>query len=267
LFYFSYHQIGAFSSLASANNPWLLKQVTIFMRKKRSAFGSIRQNKECAFSEDCATFVSPNFLLQLHLSSDWPIRWGLWLLLVLAASLSDSPGSAVELSGGGRTRPTKDAPPISGNPSPSEQINAARMAPSWRLVRSAGPNGEPGTFAILHTVDFERSDPRLAGLMLRCGKQEIEIIIVVVEPFPPRARPQITLRTAGQEFRFEGSIITTGAGIRLPRDAAGSLIGPWQSAPELEIKVADGDSGFNGIVPLSGLSVAFDSLNAECLQK
>jgi hypothetical protein len=244
-----------------------LEQVTIFMRKKRPAFGSIRQNNEGAFSEDCVTFVSSNFLLQHYLSSDWPIRWALWLLLVLAASLFDSPGSAVELSGGDRTNPTKDAPPISGNPSPSEQINAARMAPSWRLVRSAGPNGEPGASAILHTVDFERSDPRLAGLMLRCGKQGIEIIVVVVEPFPPRAQPQITLRTAGQEFRFDGSIIPTGAGIRLPSDAAGSLIGPWQSAPELEIKVADGGSGFGGVVPLSGLSVALDSLNAECVQK
>jgi hypothetical protein len=237
------------------------------MRKKRPAFGSIRQNNEGAFSEDCATFVSSNFLLQHYLLSDWPIRWSLWLLLVLAASLFDSSGSAVELSGGDRTSPTKNTPPISGNPSPSEQTNAARMAPSWRLVRSAGPNGEPGASAILHTVDFERSDPRLAGLMLRCGKQGIEIIIVVVEPFPPRARPQITLRTAGQEFRFEGSIIPTGAGIRLPSDVAGSLIGPRQSAPELEIKVADRGSEFGGVVPLSGLSAAFDSLNAECVQK
>jgi hypothetical protein len=264
---FSYHQIGAFSSLAGANSPELLKQVTIFMHKKRSAFRSSRQNNECAFSEDCAKFLSQNFLLQLLLSSDWPIRWGLWLLLVLAAGPFGSPVTAAELSGGGRTGPTKDAPPISGNPTPSEQTNAEQMAPSWRLVRSPGSYGEPGTSAILHTVDFERSDPRLAGLMVRCGKQGTEIIIVVVEPFPPRVRPQITLRTAGQQFRFEGSIIPTGAGIRLPNDAAGSLIGPWRSAPELEIKVADGDSRFDGVVPLSGLSAALDSLNAECVQK
>jgi hypothetical protein len=237
------------------------------MRKKRPAFGSIRQTNEGAFSEDCAMFVSSNFLRQHYLLSDWPFRWSLWLLLVLVASLFDSSGSAFELSGGTAPAPPRIFLPSVETPARAEQTNAARMAPSWRLVRSAEPNGEPGASAILHTVDFERSDPRLAGLMLRCGKQGIEIIIVVVEPFPPRTRPQITLRTAGKEFRFEGSIIPTGAGIRLPSDAAGSLIGPWQSAPELEIKVADGGSEFGGVVPLSGLSAAFDSLNAECVQK
>ena len=144
----------------------------------------------------------------------------------------------------------KDTAPVNENSRPSEQTNAASTGPSWRLVRSTGPNGEPGASAILHTIDFERSDPRLAGLMLQCGKQNIEIIIVVVEPFPPRARPQVTLRTSGQVFQFEGSIISTGAGILLPSDATVSLLGPWRSASELEIKVADRETVLDGVVPL-----------------
>jgi hypothetical protein len=235
------------------------------MCKKRLAFASIRQNNEHAFSEDCPLFVSPNFMLRFRAPRHRPIRWGLWLVLALAVNLSGNPGSAVEFHGVHGNTPTYDAPPVSGNPSPSGQTNAA--SPSWRLVTSVGPNGEPKASAILHTVDFERSNPRLAGLMLRCGKQNIEIVIVVVEPFPPPARPQVTLRTAGQVFQFEGSIIPTGAGIRLPSDAAGLLIGPWQSAPELEIQVEDGNSMFDGVVGLSGLSKALDSLNAECVQK
>ncbi|MGH6794485.1 MAG: hypothetical protein ACREDD_11230 [Methylocella sp.] len=96
----------------------------------------------------------------------------------------------------------------------------------------------PGMAAILHTADFERSDPRLAGLMLRCGMQGIEAVVVMVEPFPPPARPQITLRVAGQESQFIGTIIPTGAGIRLPGDATSLLTGPWRTAREIEIKVA-----------------------------
>jgi hypothetical protein len=116
-------------------------------------------------------------------------------------------------------------------------------------------------------VDIERSEPRLAGLMLRCGKQRIEAVVVVIEPFPPHARPQITLRTPGQESQFIGTIIPTGAGIRLSDDATSLVTGPWQTARELEIKVAEGGAPIDGVVALSGLPKALQSLNAECAQK
>jgi hypothetical protein len=134
-------------------------------------------------------------------------------------------------------------------------------------VRRAGANNEPGSAAIIHTVDFERSDPRLAGLMLRCGTEGIETIIVVVEPFPPHAQPQITIRAMGQEFRFNGTIVPTGAGIRLPIDATILLTGPWRAARERAINVTEGDAAFEGVVALSGLSAALESLNVECDQK
>jgi hypothetical protein len=239
----------------------------MFMRKMRCCSSSIRQIYKYAFPKDCATLVFLKLLLYIHVSSHRTICFGLWFLLVIAANLFDSPVSAAEFTDISGSNTIKDTAPVSENSRPSEQPNAARTGPSWRLVRSTGPNGEPGASAILHTIDFERSNPRLAGLMLRCGKQNIEIIIVVVEPFPPRARPQVTLRTSGQVFQFEGSIIPTGAGILLPSDATGSLLGSWRSASELEIKVADGDSLLNGAVPLSGLSTALDSLNAECVLK
>ncbi|MCI0699262.1 hypothetical protein L0337_45580 [candidate division KSB1 bacterium] len=159
------------------------------------------------------------------------------------------------------------APPISEGVSPDTSTDAAEDTRSWRIVRSAGANGGPSVSAILHTADFARSDPRLAGLMLRCGRQGIETIIVVVEPFPPHARPQITLLNANQKSRFIGTIIPTGAGIRLPSDATSLVTGPWHRASELEIKVADGDAAIDGVVALSGLPEALESLNAECVQK
>jgi hypothetical protein len=191
----------------------------------------------------------------------------LWIFLVLAAKFYGSPCTAAEFVAEGGAYWSKDAPPISGNLSNGDPMEATGRTHSWHLVRSAGENAESGASAILHTADFERSDPRLAGLMLRCGRQGIETVIVVVEPFPPHARPQITLRTPGQESRFVGTIIPTGAGIRLPSDATGLVTGPWHTARELEIKVAEGDADIDGVVALPGLSEALETLNAECVQK
>jgi hypothetical protein len=197
------------------------------------------------------------------------MRRGLWLFLVLVVKLCGNPSAAAEFVVADGPYRDKDASPSSGSPSQGEPMESAGEArSSWRLVRSAGANNEPGSVAILHTVDFERSNPRLAGLMLRCDRQGIETVIVVVEPYPPHARPQITLRTLGQEFRFIGTILPTGAGIRLPSDAMGLLTGTWHKASELEIKVTEGDAAaIDGVVALSGLSEALESLNVECVQK
>jgi hypothetical protein len=80
---------------------------------------------------------------------------------------------------------------------------------------------------------------------LQCGREGVEAVVVVVEPFPPHARPQITLRTPGQESQFIGTIISTGAGIRLPGAATSLVTGPWRTPPDLEIKVAAGGAAPN----------------------
>lgn len=141
------------------------------------------------------------------------------------------------------------------------------LVETWRRVRSPGSQGGTGAAAILHTADFARSDPRLAGLMLRCAEHGIEAIIVVVEPFPPHARPKITLHAAGQESYFEGDIIPTGAGIRLPVDGGNLATGAWFGSRELGIKITDGGSTIDGAVDLSGLRPALDSLIADCARK
>jgi hypothetical protein len=62
-------------------------------------------------------------------------------------------------------------------------------------------------------------------------------------------------------------MIPTGAGILLPGEATSLLTGPWRAAPEIEIKVAEGGTAIDGVVALSGLPKALQSLNAECVQK
>ena len=198
---------------------------------------------------------------------DASMRRGPWLFLSLAATLSGNPGIAAGFAMADAASGSKAAPAIGGNPSSPESIDAGGAAGSWRLVGSPAVTAEIGEAAILHTADIERSDPRLAGLMLRCGKQGIEAVVVVIEPFPPHARPQITLRTPGQESQFIGTIIPTGAGIRLPGDATSLVTGPWRTARELEIKVAHGGAAIDGVVALSGLPEALQSRNAECVQK
>lgn len=188
-------------------------------------------------------------------------------LLTLVAALCANPGTAPSLALADGANGRRAAPAIGGKSSSQDSTDAFRAAGSWRLVRNSLAAAATSEAAVLHTADFERSDPRLAGLMLRCAKKGIEAVVVVIEPFPPQARPQITLRSPGQESQFVATMIPTGAGILLPAEATSLLKGPWQAAPEIEIKVTDGRTAIDGVVALSGLPEALQSLNTECVKK
>ncbi|WP_026605694.1 hypothetical protein [Methylocapsa acidiphila] len=155
-------------------------------------------------------------------------------------------------------------------PSASTRIFAAAQATdssaadSWRRVRNPGASGGKEFAAILRVAALTRSDPRLAGLMLRCAEHGVEAIIIVVEPFPPHARPKITLRANEQESYLEGVVIPTGVGVRLPVDGAKLATGPWRNSEALEINIDDGAAPIHGVVELSGLTSAVASLIGEC---
>jgi hypothetical protein len=146
---------------------------------------------------------------------DASVRHGLRLFLNFGGRAFGQLRHRPRIRLGGRCEPEQGGAAIGANPSSLESIEAGGAAGSWRLVQSATATAAKGEAAILHTADIERSDPHLAGLMLRCGREGVEAVVVVVEPFPPHARPQITLRTPGPESQFIGTIISTGAGIRL----------------------------------------------------
>lgn len=139
-------------------------------------------------------------------------------------------------------------------------------ANSWRITRSPGVDGGADSSAILHISDIKRSDPRLAGLMLRCSKKGVDAIIVVIEPFPPQTHPKITLHVGGQEFYFVSSVVATGVGLILPADGMQLAKGPWRNADELSVKISEGDAEISGVIKLSGLEAAIQSL-AECAAK
>jgi hypothetical protein len=158
------------------------------------------------------------------------------------------------------------APPFAAEQKGNADDGAGAEA-GWRLIHGTSRDGKSGA-AILRTADFERSDSRLAGLMERCGgAQGIETVIVVVEPFPPHAKPQVSLRTPERSLEFAGSIIPTGAGIRLPLDAAKLEALEFGKADEIEVKVTSDGAAIKGVVALTGLPKALARLNAECSQR
>lgn len=144
-----------------------------------------------------------------------------------------------------------------------KRLRVAEMA-APRRASGLSPGAESGGPAINRTADFDRSDPRLAGITLRCGKDGAELVIIVVEPFPPRAQPKITLRAAEQEFYFAGSVIPTGAGVRLPVDGMKLATAPWLKSEEVAIRISEGDSSIEGVVPLAGLAGKVELFSVAC---
>jgi hypothetical protein len=162
-------------------------------------------------------------------------------------------------------------------------IAQAPPTPSeWRLVRTPNPRGGPDAISIMRTADLARSDSNLAGLTLRCAQSGVEILIILLEPLPLRARPQVTTSAAGSETTFEATVVPPGIAILLSADAWALLQGPWQAPLEVQSLVSHGESraaGFaalcrahkqheqasvHGAIPITGLSAALEALRANC---
>lgn len=135
----------------------------------------------------------------------------------------------------------------------------------WRRIEY--PGAARGTAAFAHVADVGRSDPRLAGLMLRCGSPMIEAVIVVVGAIPLDARPRITLRANGEEAYFVASVVKSGTGFVIPADRLTSVDSSWHDAEELTVQIAGAETGFGGVVPVKGLRAVVTSLTGECARE
>jgi hypothetical protein len=140
----------------------------------------------------------------------------------------------------------------------------AQPISGWRLLRTANPRGGAEAVSMIHTADITRSDPDLAGLMLRCGEHGAEVAIVVVTPFPPRAQPDVTVGADGKEWRFTARVVPPGAELLLPAEATSLAAGPWQLTRELVVKVSSPEQSFGGVVSIDGLAAALATLAANC---
>jgi hypothetical protein len=134
----------------------------------------------------------------------------------------------------------------------------------WRLVRTANQGGGADAISIMHTADTSRSDLDLAGLALRCGKTAIEALVIVIEPRPPRAVPQIKIGTGADSFTFAASVVPPFSMFLLPSDAAALITGSWKLRSELAIQIDGDGSPVRGVIALAGLQSALQSLTANC---
>jgi hypothetical protein len=157
------------------------------------------------------------------------------------------------------SQPSNRAPPTAG---------LAPVAP-WPLVRTPNPAGGRDAVSVLKTADITKSDIDFAGLMLRCGGHNIEVLVVLVRPLPPRAHPRVAVTTGGKQIEFIASVVPPGAEVLLPPEATALASGPWQTAAELSVEVGavEGDdqpSPIRGVISLAGLGAALAQLQANC---
>jgi hypothetical protein len=160
-----------------------------------------------------------------------------------------------------------------GLPSPACQPKASKVIPaaspsepisSWRLVKSKDPQGGADAVAIMHTADISKSDIGLAGLMLRCGNKDVEVVVITTTPFTPRAHPLVKLRVNKSEALFDATVVPPFSALLLPMDATRLADSVWQTASELSVQIDDQQTTVRGIVALTGLQAALANLRANC---
>jgi hypothetical protein len=140
---------------------------------------------------------------------------------------------------------------------------------TWRLVRTPNPTGGREAVSIMQTADMTKSDIDLAGLMLRCGQSESEVLLVLVRPMPLRALLKVTISAAGKSTDFTATVVPPGVAVLLPQEATALAAGSWQSASELSVQIGavDGENQstpIRGVISLAGLSGALPLLLANC---
>ena len=135
---------------------------------------------------------------------------------------------------------------------------------AWRLVRTPRPAGGKDAVSITHTADVQHSDPELAGLIIRCGKAGNEVVVALISPLPPRPHPKVVLGGFDIGRQLEAKVVTPGAMVLLPAEAAKLASGPWQSMNELPIEIRGEEAVIRGIIPLVGLAAALQALAASC---
>jgi hypothetical protein len=125
-----------------------------------------------------------------------------------------------------------------------------------RLMRTAGG---ADAVSIMQTADVAKSDLDLAVLMLRCGESNAETLVILVRPFPPRARPKNHRCGGRQERGVRHHNRASGSGLRLPREATSLAAKPSQSSTELTVEVDD-QNPIHGVISLESLGPAYPML-------
>jgi hypothetical protein len=147
------------------------------------------------------------------------------------------------------------------------QAHESPALQAWRLVRTPSPTGGANSVAIMRAADAVQSDIDLAGLMVRCGSQDPEVLVVVVRPFPPRAHPTVRIGPPGEVISFTATVVPPGAAVLLPAEAGRIAYEKWQFASQLVIEVTDDQSLIRGMVSTGQMGPALGALMVACSMK
>jgi len=135
---------------------------------------------------------------------------------------------------------------------------------AWRLVRTPDPTGSRDAVSITRTADISKSDLEFAGLMLRCGERSVEVLIVLVRAFPPRAHPKVKLAAGSSSVELTATVVPPDVLLLLPRDATALAAGAWQASTELAVTVEDKQRPIRGVISLMGIGHALALLKSNC---
>ena len=138
---------------------------------------------------------------------------------------------------------------------------------TWQLNRTTNPAGGPDTISISKIADAARSDHDVAGLMLRCAEgATTEVLVVLIEPLPPRTHPKVTVSAGPTTTEFTASVVTPGALVLLPEKASALVEHAWRSIPELAVAISEPRRSLHGVIALADIGTAMRTLQSNCLK-
>ena len=138
---------------------------------------------------------------------------------------------------------------------------------TWQLTRTPNPAGGRDSISITKIADAARSDHEVAGLMLRCGEgATTEVLVVLIEPLPPRTHPKVTVSAGATTTELTGSVVTPGPLVLLPEKASALVERAWRSIPELAVAISEDHRSLHGVIPLADISTAMRTLQSNCLK-
>jgi len=103
--------------------------------------------------------------------------------------------------------------------------------------------------------------------MLRCGEgATTEVLVVLIEPLPPRTHPKVTVSDGATTTKLTGSVVTPGPLVLLPEKASALVERAWRSIPELAVAISEDHRSLHGVIPLADISTAMRTLQSNCLK-
>ena len=150
---------------------------------------------------------------------------------------------------------------------PKEPDDAATPAgiDSWPLVRTPNPRGGPDAVSVMRTADTTRSDPDIAGLMIRCAERPgLETVLALVRPVPPRSKRDVAVTVGTSEVVLHAEVASAGTALVLPVETSTFTKGPWRDMKEFAVTIRDPDGEIRGVIPLGGIAPAIAKLSANC---